>query len=96
MGKSGEDLERHPDRTYVNQAPFGSMDPKERVALLDQEGLDNAILYPTLGLAWETEDVEDLKLQAADARAYNRWIVEFCSDLGGSPHPDCSYLPWRS
>ena len=28
MGKSGEDLEPHPDRTYVNQAPSGSMDPE--------------------------------------------------------------------
>ncbi len=69
MGKSGEALEPHPDRTYVNQAPFGSMDPKEPVALLDQDGLDKAILYPTLGVAWNTEDVEDLKLQAAYARA---------------------------
>jgi uncharacterized protein len=83
MGKSGEELKPGPDRTYVNQAPFGSMDPKERLALLDKDGLDKAIIYPTLGLAWETEDVEDLELQAAYARAYNRWVVDFCTDSGG-------------
>jgi uncharacterized protein len=83
MGKSGKELEASPNRTYVNQAPFGAMDPKERLALLDQDGLDKAIIYPTLGLAWETEDLEDLELQAAYARAYNRWVVDFCSGSGG-------------
>ena len=83
MGKSGDELKPHPDKTYVGEAPFGSMDPKERVALLDRDGLDKAIIYPTLGLAWETEDVDDLELQAAYARAYNRWVVDFCSDSDG-------------
>ena len=83
MGRDPKQLGPSPDRTYVNQAPFGSMDPKERLALLDQDGLDKAIIYPTLGLSWETEDVEDLELQAAYARAYNRWVVDFCADSGG-------------
>ncbi len=83
MGKSPEELEPHPDRTYVNQAPFGSMDPKERLALMDEEGLEKAIIYPSIGLIWEAEDLEDLELQAAYARAYNRWVVDFCSDSGG-------------
>src|SRR5216683_2216405 len=65
------------------ETPFGSMDPKERLALLDQDGLDKAIIYPTLGLSWETEDVDDLELQAAYARAYNRWVVDFCAGSGG-------------
>ena len=80
MGRDPKELKPSPDKTYVNQAPFGSMDPKERLALLDQDGLDKALIYPTLGLSWETEDVEDLALQAAYARAYNRWVVDFCAD----------------
>ena len=83
MGKKGADLKPHPDKTYVNQAPFGAMDPKERLARMDQEGLEKAIIYPTLGLAWETEDVDDLGLQAAYARAYNRWVVDFCAASAG-------------
>lgn len=47
------------------------MDPKERLARMDQEGLDKAIIYPSLGLIWEAEDVGDLGLEAAYARAYN-------------------------
>ncbi len=67
---------------YVDNASFGAMDAKERVQRLDIENLEKAILYPTLGLAWEAE-CEDLELAMAYARAYNRWIVDFCSDSGG-------------
>jgi hypothetical protein len=44
-----------PTRKYVEGAPFGSMNPKERVQLLDREGLAKSILYPTLGILWEAE-----------------------------------------
>lgn len=71
-----------PERTYASTAPFGSMDARERVARLDQEGIERALLYPTLGLLWEAE-VEDVPLAAAYARAYNRWLCDFCRDSGG-------------
>jgi len=83
MGKDEAELTPHPDRTYLNTAPFGAMYPKERLALLDQEGLEKAVLYPSLGLAWGAEEVEDIGLQGAYARAYNRWIIDFCADSGG-------------
>jgi predicted TIM-barrel fold metal-dependent hydrolase len=76
------DILPSPERTYLAGAPFGSMDPKERVARLDQEGLAKAILYPTIGLLWECE-IEDPEISAAYCRAYNRWIVDFCSETGG-------------
>ena len=82
MGKSGEELGALSSLDYLAGAPFGSTDPKERVALLDREGLAKAILYPTLGLTWECE-LEDPELHLAYARAYNRWICEFCSDTAG-------------
>ena len=44
-----------PERTYLRGAGFGTMDMKERVQLLDREGLAKAILYPTIGLLWEAE-----------------------------------------
>ena len=83
MGKRPEHLGPSPDKTYVNQAPFGAMNPKERLARMDQEGLEKALIYPSLGLIWEAEDIEDLELQAAYARAYNRWVVDFCAGSGG-------------
>jgi len=67
-----------PGRTYLSEAPFGSMDPGQRIKLLDSEGIDAAILYTTIGLLWEAE-LQDPELSQAYTRAYNRWICEFCA-----------------
>jgi predicted TIM-barrel fold metal-dependent hydrolase len=72
-------MARDPARTYVNEAPFGSMDPNERLKVLDAEGIDAAVLYTTIGLLWEAE-LEDPELSQAYTRAYNRWICDFCAD----------------
>ena len=71
-----------PDRGYVEFTPFGAADPGERLALLDKEHLDGAVLYPTIGLMWE-RDVADPELALALARAYNRWLADFCRDGDG-------------
>jgi predicted TIM-barrel fold metal-dependent hydrolase len=71
-----------PEDTYLKGAAFGTMDMKERLQLLDQEGMAKAILYPTIGLLWEAE-LFDAELSAAYCRAYNRWIADFCRDSGG-------------
>ena len=81
-GMGASDFLPSPARTYVRGAPFGSMDPKERIARLDSEGLAKAVLYPTLGILWEPE-VRDPEIAAAHTRAYNRWIMDFCADSGG-------------
>src|SRR4051794_16325765 len=67
-----------PERTYLGEAPFGSMDPNERLKVLDAEHIDAAVLYTTVGLLWEAE-LQDVELSQAYTRAYNRWICEFCS-----------------
>ena len=67
---------------YVDNASLGAMDAQERLQRLDLEGIERALLYPTLGVLWECE-CEDLDLTQAYVRAYNRWIVDFCSDSGG-------------
>ena len=85
-GMGAKDIIPSPERTYVKYAPFGSMNPKERVERLDKEGLRAAVLYPTLGILWEPE-VKDPELASAYTRAYNRWIVDFCSGSGGRLAP---------
>ncbi len=72
------DIQKNPARTYLGEAPYGSMDPGQRLELLDAEGLDAVILYTTVGLLWEAE-LDDPELSQAYTRAYNRWICEFCS-----------------
>jgi uncharacterized protein len=80
---AGIDYRREPTGSpYVDNASFGAMDAKERIRRLDIENIECALLYPTLGLLWEPE-CEDLELSMAYARAYNRWIVDFCSESNG-------------
>jgi predicted TIM-barrel fold metal-dependent hydrolase len=71
-----------PERTYLSEAPYGSMDPAQRLELLDAEHIDAAVLYTTVGLLWEAE-VDDPELSQAYCRAYNRWICDFCRDGEG-------------
>jgi uncharacterized protein len=83
LGAMGEeDLRPSPERRYADSMPFGACDPIERLALMDQENLDASLLYPTIGLLWEVE-LTDPALSLAYARAYNRWIADFCRDSGG-------------
>jgi predicted TIM-barrel fold metal-dependent hydrolase len=71
-----------PEDTYMKGAAFGTMVMKERLQLLDREGMQKALLYPTIGLLWEAE-LFDAELSSAYCRAYNRWIADFCRDSGG-------------
>ncbi len=70
------------ERTYGSNVPFGAMDPRERLERIEAEGLSAAFLYPTLSLFYETE-CTDAGLAQALTRAYNRWIVDFCSESNG-------------
>ena len=54
-------MQLDPERTYLGEAPFGSMDPDERLKLLDAENIDAVVLYTTVGLLWEAE-LEDAEL----------------------------------
>jgi predicted TIM-barrel fold metal-dependent hydrolase len=65
-------------RTYQDGLILGGYDAAERLKVLDEEGIDKALLYPTIGIHWEGH-VTDAKLADAYARAYNRYIVDFCS-----------------
>ena len=75
-----------PDRRYMDHIPFGAGDATERIALLQRENLEKAVLYPTIGLLWECE-IEDAELTVAYQRAYNRWIADFCRDSRGKLVP---------
>ena len=82
MGAMGQDVRPSADRLYMDHMPFGGSDAAQRVDLLDQENLEKALLYPTLGLLWECE-CDDAEISNAYTRAYNRWIVDFCRPSEG-------------
>ena len=73
----GELARRTEDYTYAQGSPEGGYDPTARLAVLDAEGIDRVLLYPTIGICWEG-NVTDPALATAYTRAYNRWIADFC------------------
>ncbi|HLK87579.1 MAG TPA: amidohydrolase family protein [Candidatus Binataceae bacterium] len=82
MGAPREGALDPDDLSYGENPPLGALNARDRVRRLDLENLRGAFLYPTLSLFWETE-CEDAELAQAYTRAYNRWIVDFCSESGG-------------
>ena len=83
LGAMGDETARPgPDRRYMDSMPFGACDPTDRIAWLDKEQLDAVVLYPTIGIIWES-GVDDVELSDAYTRAYNRWIADFCRDSRG-------------
>jgi predicted TIM-barrel fold metal-dependent hydrolase len=65
----------------------GGSDPDARVATMDRDGMDAAVLYPTSALFFGPLDpIEKLRNPAfvADCeRAYNDWLADYCR-----AHPD--------
>jgi predicted TIM-barrel fold metal-dependent hydrolase len=63
--------------TRYEENRAGGFDPAARLADLDAEGIDAAVLYPTLGLL--LGGIEGVDLYVALCRAYNRWLAAYCA-----------------
>lgn len=55
----------------------GGYDPAARVDDLARDGVDEEVLFPTVGLSFYA--IGELDLQWALFDAYNRWLADFCS-----------------
>ncbi|MDX2167815.1 MAG: amidohydrolase family protein [Deltaproteobacteria bacterium] len=54
----------------------GGFDPRQRLRDMDAEGIDVAVLYPSIGLFLAA--IEDPVLAAASCRVYNDWLADYC------------------
>jgi predicted TIM-barrel fold metal-dependent hydrolase len=61
---------------YQDLNPAG-FDGKARLAVMDAEGIDLAVLYP--GLGFSLGAIGDPELGIASCRVYNDWIAEYCA-----------------
>src|SRR5438477_2658110 len=59
------------------QAQPGGWDPNERIKEMSTDGVSAEVLFPTLGLS--LFGLDDAGLQEACFRAYNDWLIEYCS-----------------
>lgn len=78
IGMDSADLMSVGKLSYEDGCPPGGYDPAARIAVMDAESIDIALLYPTIGIAWEGL-VREAALATAYCRAYNRWLVDFCA-----------------
>lgn len=66
--------------------------PQDHIDAMDNEGITEAVLFPTaalgVGVVRDREHVVDV------ARAYNEWISEFCEASGGRLKA-MAILPWQ-
>jgi len=80
IGAAGAYGARESKKVYPKKytdARQGGFDPHARIPDMDAEGIDAAFLYPTLGLFIAGIE-DDPELAAADCRAYNRWLADYC------------------
>lgn len=81
----GDDRQRRlrgdpPRGSFDELVPPNYRDAAGRLALLDQNRIDAAVLFPNYGLLWEKWLADDRHAQRANARAYNRYMADVCGD----------------
>ena len=69
---------RMADGGRLNFAIERGYDAKAQVMGMEMEGVDIAVLFPTMGLSLLARDHMDPRLSLALSQAYNNWIYEFC------------------
>jgi predicted TIM-barrel fold metal-dependent hydrolase len=78
LGRGHPDGLHGPNQKALNN---GGMDPHGRLTDMEIEGIDVAIMYPTLGLA--IGGLEEAGFATAFCRAYNDWVAEYCRTAPG-------------
>lgn len=76
-----------PEARYDEILPRDYWDPDARIARLDTLGVDEAVLFPNYGLAWERALDVSLPALCANLGAWNRWAIEVAEQGRGRLHP---------
>ncbi len=67
----------NPRGRHYTEAHPGGFDPKERLKVHDAEGVDAAVLFPSMGLFFA--GVPDSTVAIGACRAVNRWAADYCA-----------------
>ena len=68
------------NRTDITVGSRELTEPQVRIKDMDRLKVDVQVIYPTLFLVYLTDDID---LEIALCRAYNRWLSEACDKSGG-------------
>jgi predicted TIM-barrel fold metal-dependent hydrolase len=77
VGLAGRPVEDVGKGVRYSELRPGGFDSRLRLKDMDAEGIDAAVLYPSIGLFLEA--IEDRGLAEACCIAYNDWLAEYCS-----------------
>lgn len=76
VGMAGRAFDEIGKGVRYSELMAGGFDPTQRLVDMDSEGIDIAVLYPSIGLFLEA--VEDPVLAEACCRVYNDWLADYC------------------
>lgn len=62
----------------IAEARARGFDAVSQLQAMDREGLDVAVMYPSIGLGIMMREEINPQLAAAIARGYNNWLYDFC------------------
>jgi predicted TIM-barrel fold metal-dependent hydrolase len=94
MGTPGTDVSTGSTEPFpLERARAGAFDPAARLVDMDAEGIDVAVLYPTIGLGFW--GITDARAAVAVARAYNDWLAGYCSAAPERLH-GAAMVPFQS
>jgi predicted TIM-barrel fold metal-dependent hydrolase len=65
------------DTSRFARSRAGGWDPVARLADMDAEGIDVAVLFPSVSFFFP--EMEDVRAQAALCHAYNNWLGDYCA-----------------
>jgi predicted TIM-barrel fold metal-dependent hydrolase len=93
-GMSPEERERaRRGELRYSEVRAGAFDPRPRLTDMDQEGIQQAVLYPTMLLGLPS--LADPEFAEVQADAYNAWLADYCRAaprrlfaVGAVPHQD--------
>ena len=93
LGTPGSDMADLADSPTYDEAQPGGFDARIRLRDMDGEGIDLAVLYPSLGLNfWSITDTETA---VSLARAYNDWLAAYCAADPARLY-GAAMVPWQS
>ena len=93
LGTPGSDMADLAHSPTYEEAQPGGFDPRLRLTDMDLEGIDTAVLYPSLGLNFWA--VKDPDVAISLARAYNDWLAGYCAADPSRLH-GAAMVPWQS
>ncbi|MGP0030580.1 MAG: amidohydrolase family protein [Acidimicrobiales bacterium] len=77
LARPGSTFDRPSEFRTLDDAQPGGSDPWARLRDMDTEGIDQAVLYPSIGLY--AAALTDPPAAVAVARAYNDWLASYCA-----------------